>query len=143
MANETTITVIGRLTGDPELRFTPSGAAVANFTVASNARRFNKDTNEWVDEPAVFWPCSVWRAYAENVAESLTKGDHVIVVGTVKRREWEDKDGGKRERIELDVVEVGPALRWASAPVQRAARGGASASDPWGSGPQTTDEPPF
>lgn len=153
MSNETTITVVGRLTKDPELKFTPSGAAVTNFTVASNARTFNKDTNEWQDEPAAFWPCSVWRQYAENVAESLTKGSHVIVVGNVTPRTWIDKEGAEQRRMEIQVSEVGPALRYATARTQKATRGasqdgfGGDTNPGWGSstsnGGAFNDDPPF
>lgn len=119
MAGETSITVIGNLTADPELRFTPNGVPVANFTVASTPRTFDRQTNEWRDGEALFLSCSVWRGYAENVAESLSKGMRVIVQGNLKARSYEDRDGNKRTVHELDVQEVGPALRYASAKVTR------------------------
>ena len=124
MAGETVITVVGNLTADPELRFTPNGAAVANFTVASTPRTFDRQTNEWKDGEALFLRCSVWREAAENVAESLTKGMRVIVQGRLKARSYEDRDGNRRTSWELDVDEVGPALRFATAKVTRAQRGG-------------------
>jgi single-strand DNA-binding protein len=153
MAGEVTITMIGALTSDPELRFVPSGAAVANFTVASNARQFNKQTQEWEDQPPVFMRCSVWREQAENVAESLTKGSRVIVQGRLKQRSYETKEGEKRTVVELDVDEIGPSLRFAQATVQRASRGGGGqqyagarpggAPDPWSTPAGPSDEPPF
>ena len=124
MAGDTVITVVGNLTADPELRFTPSGAAVANFTVASTPRTFDKNTNEWKDGEALFLRCSVWRQAAENVAESLTRGTAVIVQGRLKQRSYETKEGEKRTVYELDVDEVGPSLRWATAKVTKASRGG-------------------
>ena len=124
MAGETTITVIGNLTADPELRFTPNGAAVANFTVASTPRTFDRQTNEWKDGDAMFLNCSVWRQYAENVAESLTKGMRVIVSGRLKSRSYETREGEKRTVFEIDVDEVGPALRYATAKVTRTQGGG-------------------
>ena len=161
MAGDTVITVVGNLTADPELRFTPSGAAVANFTVASTPRTLDKSTNEWKDGEALFLRCSVWRQAAENVAESLTKGTAVIVQGRLKQRSFETKEGEKRTVYELDVDEIGPSLKWASAKVNRTTRGGggqggggqgggggygssggsqggsggAPASDPWASAP--------
>ena len=111
MAGDTVITVVGNLTGDPELRFTPSGAAVANFTVASTPRTFDKNSNEWKDGEALFLRCSVWRQAAENVAESLQKGTAVIVQGRLKQRSYETKEGEKRTVYELDVDEVGPSLQ--------------------------------
>lgn len=119
MANDTTLTVIGNLTNDPELRFTPSGSAVANFTVASTPRTFDKNSNEWKDGEALFLRCSVWREAAENVAESLTKGMRVIISGRLKSRSYETKEGEKRTVIELEVDEVGPSLTFATAKVTR------------------------
>ena len=160
MAGETVITVIGNLTADPELRFTPSGAAVANFTVASTPRTFDKDSQEWKDGEALFLRCSIWRQAAENVAESLTRGTRVVVSGRLKQRSYE-KDGEKRTVIELDVDEIGPSLRYATAKVTRAARseggggggfgggsgytngGGGGGADPWSTPPASSDEPPF
>jgi single-strand DNA-binding protein len=124
MAGETPITVIGNLTADPELRFTPNGAAVANFTVASTPRTFDRQTNEWKDGDAMFLNCSVWRQYAENVAESLSKGTRVIVSGRLKSRSYETREGEKRTVFEIDVDEVGPALRYATAKITRTQGGG-------------------
>lgn len=145
MAGETLITVIGNLTADPELRFTPSGAAVSNFTVASTPRHFDKTANEWVDAETMFMRCAVWREAAEYVAESLKKGMRVIVQGRLKCRTYEDKAGEKRTSWELDVEEVGPSLRYAAATVKRmtrqtepgqaAAAGGAPVSSGQASGP--------
>ncbi len=166
MAGETTITVVGNLTADPELRFTPSGAAVASFTVASTPRTLDRTTNEWKDGEALFLRCSVWRQAAENVAESLTRGARVIVTGRLKQRSFETREGEKRTVIELDVDEVGPSLRYATAKVNKAGRsapggfgGGAAAGgaaggfagagapsgeDPWSSPPGGfSEEPPF
>ena len=117
MAGETTITVVGNLTDDPELRFTPSGAAVANFTVASTPRTFDKQTNEWKDGDALFLNCSVWRQAAENVAESLQRGMRVDRPGRLKPRSYETREGEKRTVVELDVDEVGPSLKYATAKV--------------------------
>lgn len=119
MANETIITVAGNLTSDPELRFTQNGTAVANFTIASTPRRFDKQSGEWQDQEPLFVRCSVWREYAENVAESLTKGMAVIAQGRLKANSYEDKDGNNRTGWELEVDEVGPTLRYATAQVQR------------------------
>jgi single-strand DNA-binding protein len=130
-AGDIPITVVGNLTGDPELRFTPSGQAVANFTVASTNRMLDKATNEWKDGDTVFIRCSVWRQYAENVAESLTKGTRVIVTGRLKVRQYETREGGKGTSVECDVDEVGPALRYATTKVNRVAR-----SDSFGGGGQ-------
>ncbi len=124
MAGDTVITVVGNLTGDPELRFTPSGAAVANFTVASTPRSFDKQSNEWKDGDTLFMRCSVWREAAENVAESLTKGMRVLVQGRLVQRSYETREGEKRTVVELQVDEVGPSLRYASAKVTRAQRSG-------------------
>lgn len=124
MAGETPITVIGNLTADPELRFTPSGHAVANFTVASTPRNFDKATNQWVDGEALFLRCSIWRQAAENVAESLQKGMRVIVTGNLKMRGYETREGEKRTSTEIDVQEIGPSLTFATAQVNRTARQG-------------------
>ncbi len=124
MAGETVITVVGNLVADPELRFTPSGAAVANFRIASTPRTFDRQTNEWKDGEALFLSCSVWRDAAENVAESLTKGMRVIVQGRLTQRSYETREGEKRTVFELQVDEVGPSLRYASAKVTRAQRSG-------------------
>ena len=157
-AGDIAVTVVGNLTNDPELRVTPSGAAVASFTVASSSRVLDKTTNEWKDGETVFMRCSVWRQYAENVAESLTKGTRVIVSGRLKQRSYETREGEKRQVMELEVEDVGPALRYATAKVTRTQSqgggfgggngggGGASApaDDPWASSPGAGfDEPPF
>src|SRR3712207_413353 len=162
MAGETLITVIGNLTSDPELRWTPSAAAVANFTIASTPRTLDRETQEWKDGEALFLRCSVWRQAAENVAESLTRGSRVMAQGRLKQRSFETKEGEKRSVIELEVDEIGPSLRYATATVARAARSGegsgggngagdgragtgrGDSSDPWaatvgGAG----EEPPF
>ncbi|GAA3670439.1 single-strand binding protein [Yimella lutea] len=123
-AGDTVITIIGNLTQDPELRFTPSGAAVANFTVASTPRQFDRQTNEWKDGETLFMRCSVWRDAAENVAESLNRGSRVIVSGRLKSRSFETKEGEKRTVVEMDVDEVGPSLRYATAKVNKTQRGG-------------------
>jgi single-strand DNA-binding protein len=168
MAGETVITVVGNLTDDPELRFTPSGAAVAKFRIASTPRTLDRATNEWKDGEPLFLACSVWRQAAENVAESLQRGARVIVTGRLRQRSYETREGEKRTVIELEVDEIGPSLRYATAKVQKASRGsgggggfgasggggggnrGASADDPWasaapasGSGSSFDDEPPF
>lgn len=140
--NETTITIRGRLTSDPELLFTPSGAAVVNVTIASNARRFDKTTNEWKDGPTTFWRCSGWRDMAENVAESLTKGQAVVAVGTIESREWETKEGEKRTALDVTLEAIGPDLRWSTAKVTKAQRTGGQApaqTDPWA----TPSQPAF
>ena len=123
MAGETIITLVGNLTSDPELRFTPSGAAVANFTVASTPRTFDRQSNEWKDGEAMFINCSVWRQAAENVAETLTKGMRVIVQGRLRARSYETREGEKRTVFEIEVDEVGPSLRYATAKVTKAASG--------------------
>ena len=143
------LTIVGNITNDPELRFTPSGAAVASFTVASNSRYLDKTTNEWKDGEPVFMRCSVWRQYAENVAESLTRGTRVIVTGRLKQRSYETREGEKRTVIEMDVDDVGPALRTATAKVTKVARsgggfdgGGASQGGGFGGGSSSgTDDP--
>ena len=123
MAGDTIITVVGNLTADPELRFTPSGAAVANFTVASTPRQFDRQSNEWKDGEALFMRCNVWRQAAENVAESLTRGARVVVTGRLKQRSFETKEGEKRTVVEMEVDEVGPSLRYATAKVNKVSRG--------------------
>jgi single-strand DNA-binding protein len=168
MAGDTIITVVGNLTADPELRFTPSGAAVANFTVASTPRTFDRQTNEWKDGEALFLRCNIWRQPAEHVAESLTRGSRVIVSGRLKQRSFETREGEKRTVMELEVDEIGPSLRYATAKINKSTRGsggggfGGSGSaggpppdDPWsspapagggsgsGGGSGYTDEPPF
>ncbi|QUR65721.1 single-stranded DNA-binding protein [Mycobacterium spongiae] len=169
MAGDTTITVVGNLTADPELRFIPSGAAVANFTVASTPRIYDRQSGEWKDGEALFLRCNIWREAAENVAESLTRGSRVIVSGRLKQRSFETREGEKRTVVEVEVDEIGPSLRYATAKVNKTSRGGggggfgggsrqaaaaAPASggkgdDPWGSAPASgsfgggDDEPPF
>jgi single-strand DNA-binding protein len=158
------VTFVGNLTGDPELRFTPNGAAVANFTVACTPRSLDRTTNEWKDGETTFLRCQVWKQYAENVAESLTRGARVIVTGRLKIRNYETKEGEKRTSVEVDVDDIGPVLRNAKAKVERNSGGGAAlgggaasapADDPWSSGApaantggawggaSATDEPPF
>ena len=126
MAGDTTITVVGNLTADPELRFTPSGAAVANFTVASTPRIYDRQSGEWKDGEALFLRCNIWREAAENVAESLTRGSRVIVQGRLKQRSFETREGEKRTVVEMEVDEVGPSLRYATAKVNKVSRGGGS-----------------
>jgi single-strand DNA-binding protein len=152
MAGDTVITVIGNLTGDPELRFTPSGAAVANFTVASTPRQFDRQSNEWKDGETLFMRCSVWRDAAENVAESLQRGTRVVVSGRLKSRSYETKEGEKRTVVEMEVDEVGPSLRYATAKVNKVQRGGGGGfggggqggyggqqqDDPWATAPGGT-----
>src|SRR5690625_495198 len=144
MAGEPYITVVGNLAGDPELRFTASGHAVANFTIAQTPRSFNRETNQWVDDETLWVRASVWREAAENVAETLTKGMRVIAHGRLNARSFETKSGEQRTNWELTVDEIGPSLRWATAQVNRAPRqGGQStppanphgANDAWGSVP--------
>ena len=134
MAGETVITVVGNLTDDPELRFTPSGAAVANFTVASTPRTFDRQTNEWKDGDALFLRCSIWRQAAENVAESLQRGTRVVVQGRLRQRSYETKEGEKRTVIELEVDEIGPSLRYATAKVNKTSRGAGGGGGGYGGG---------
>jgi single-strand DNA-binding protein len=122
MSGAPELTFVGNLTSDPELRFTPDGTAVTNFTVAVNERRFNKQTSEWEEADTTFLRCTVWRQYAENVAETLTKGHRVIVVGTLKVRQYETREGGTGTSVECQVREVGPALTFASATIHRQER---------------------
>jgi single-strand DNA-binding protein len=168
MAGDTTLTVIGNLTDDPELRFTPSGAAVAKFRIASTPRFMDKASGEWKDGDPLFLSCTVWRQVAENVAESLSKGSRVIVSGRLRQRTYDTKEGEKRTVIDLEVDEIGPSLRYATAKVQRMSRsggggfgsgggggqgggGGFASDDPWataapassGGGGNFDDEPPF
>ena len=136
MSGDTTLTVIGNLTGDPELRFTPSGAAVANFTIASTPRTFDKDSNGWKDGDTLFMRCSIWREAAENVAESLTKGMRVIASGRLTQRSYDTREGEKRTVVELAVDDIGPSLTRATAKVTRSAPGGSKpAADPWATTP--------
>ncbi|WP_153395696.1 single-stranded DNA-binding protein [Ornithinicoccus halotolerans] len=138
MAGETPITIVGNLTADPELRFTPSGAAVANFTVASTPRTFDRQTNEWKDGETLFMRCSIWRDAAENVAESLTKGTRVVVSGRLVQRSWENPEGERRSVVEMQADEVGPSLRYATAKVTKAQRGGGGG---FGGGQQQGGQP--
>ena len=158
MAGETIVTVVGNLTADPELRFTPSGAAVASFTIASTPRTFDRNTSEWKDGDALFLRCSIWRQAAENVAESLTRGMRVVAQGRLKQRSFETREGEKRTVVEMDVDEVGPSLKYATAKVNRTQRGsssgggfgssggdtggsggsGGASDDPWGSAPASS-----
>lgn len=137
MAGETIITVVGNLTADPELRYTQNGLPVANFTIASTPRNFDRQANEWKDGEALFLRASVWREFAEHVAGSLTKGSRVIATGRLKQRSYETREGEKRTAIELEVDEIGPSLRYATAQVTRAAGGGGQsrqaqvADEPW------------
>jgi single-strand DNA-binding protein len=138
MAGETNITIVGNLVEDPELRFTPSGAAVANFRIASTPRTFDRQTSEWKDGDTLFLSCAVWRQAAENVAESLQRGMRVIISGRLKSRTYETREGEKRTVFEIDVDEVGPSLKTATAKVTKTTRsGGAGYSG--GSGPSNTD----
>ena len=144
MAGETVITVVGNLVDDPELRFTPSGAAVANFRIASTPRTFDRQTNEWKDGEALFLSCSVWRQAAENVAESLQRGMRVVVQGRLKSRTYETREGEKRTVFEIEVEEVGPSLKYATAKVtrvQRSGGGGGYGGAPQGGGQQAGNDP--
>lgn len=134
---DTPITIVGNLVADPELRFTPSGAAVANFRVASTPRAFNKETNEWEDGEALFLTCNIWRQAAENVAESLTKGMRVVVTGNLKQRSFETKEGEQRTVYEIDVQDIGPSLRYATAAVNRNPREGGQSGTQQGQGQPT------
>ena len=132
MAGETIITVVGNLTADPELRYTQNGVAVANFTIASTPRTFDRASGEWKDGEALFMRASVWREFAEHVASSLTKGARVVATGRLRQRSYETKEGEKRTSIELEVDEIGPSLRYATAQVQRQSSGGSKAvEDAW------------
>jgi single-strand DNA-binding protein len=157
MAGETTLTVVGNLTSDPEIRFTQSGAAVCSFTVASTPRTFDRQSGEWKDGDALFLRCNVWRQMAENVGDSLTRGARVLVSGRLRQRQFETKEGEKRTVVELEVDEIGPSLRYATAKINKVDRSGGNqqrpaqrqqpADDPWGSAPpysgSQSDEPPF
>ncbi len=158
MSGETLISIVGNLVQDPELRFTPAGAAVANFTVASTPRTFDKKSGEWKDQDALFMRCTVWRQAAENVAETLTRGMRVMVSGRLVQRSFTTKEGEKRTVVELEVDEVGPSLKYATAKVTKVSRssdggqshgssgssGGAPVDDPWGSAPaDDLDSAPF
>jgi single-strand DNA-binding protein len=145
---DNTVTLVGNVTDDPELRFTPSGAAVANFTVAVN-RRYKNNDGQWEDKLDGFFRCNCWRDMAEHVAESLTKGTRILVTGRLQQRSWEDQDGGKRSAFEIQVDEVGPSLRWATATVQKTERtsgprtgGGSGGGSDW-STPAPVGGPPM
>jgi single-strand DNA-binding protein len=135
MAGETIITVVGNLTADPELRYTQNGLPVANFTIASTPRTFDRQANEWKDGEALFLRASVWRDFAEHVAGSLTKGMRVIATGRLKQRSYQDREGNNRTAIDLEVDEIGPSLRYATAQVTRTSGGGGQARQ------QVADEP--
>ncbi|WP_440708801.1 single-stranded DNA-binding protein [Herbiconiux sp. YIM B11900] len=148
MAGETNITVVGNLTAEPELRYTQNGLAVANFTIASTPRTFDRASNDWKDGEALFLRASVWREFAEHVAGSLTKGMRVVVTGALKQRSYEDKEGQKRTSIELEVDEIGPSLRYATAQVTRTSSGGGrpqqqAAEEPWAAAEPGSGEVPF
>jgi single-strand DNA-binding protein len=145
MAGETSLTVVGNLTGDPEIRYTQAGVAVANFTIASTPRSFDKQSNEWKDGEALFMRCTAWRDLAEHVSSSLSKGSRVIAQGNLVPKSWEDRNGGgKRTSLELDVQEIGPSLRYAIASVQRAPQPGQGQPQPQGqSGWAADDDTPF
>jgi single-strand DNA-binding protein len=152
MAGETIITVVGNLTADPELRYTQNGLAVANFTIASTPRNFDRQKNEYVDGEALFLRASVWKEFAENVAGSLTKGMRVVATGRLKQRSYQDREGNNRTAIELEVDEIGPSLRYATAQVTRAAGGGGgapresappAAADAWATPGSFGDDTPF
>lgn len=156
MSNEIRLPVVGRLTAAPELKFTPSGAAVVNFTVASNARTFDRQENAFKDQPATFLRCTAWRDLAENIAESLDKGDEVVLIGELVQREYETREGEKRTVMEVKVEAIGPSLRWSTAKPIKGDRVGvrtgapsrqAPTDDPWatpgGQGGYPNDEPPF
>jgi single-strand DNA-binding protein len=153
MAGETIITVVGNLTADPELRYTQNGLAVANFTIASTPRNFDRQKNEYVDGEALFLRASVWKEFAENVAGSLTKGMRVVATGRLKQRSYQDREGNQRTAIELEVDEIGPSLRYATATVTRAAGGGggtpresappAATDDAWSTPGSFGDDTPF
>jgi single-strand DNA-binding protein len=136
MAGDTPITLVGNLTADPELRFTPSGAAVANFTVASTPRQFDRQANDWKDGETLFMRCSIWREAAENVAESLHRGARVVVTGRLVSRSWETPEGEKRTVMEMQADEVGPSLKYATAKVTKAQRGGGGGGGFQGGGQQ-------
>lgn len=137
MSGETIITVVGNLVADPELRFTPSGAAVCNFRIASTPRTFDKQTNEWKDGEGLFLTCNVWRQAAENAAESLERGMRVIVTGQLKSRQYETREGEKRTVMEIEVEEVGPSMKYATAKVSKAMRSGGQSGGGFGGGQQS------
>jgi single-strand DNA-binding protein len=144
VSGETTITIVGNLTADPELRFTPAGVGAARFTIASTPRQFNKTTTAWDDGVAMFMPCTAWRDLAEHVAESLTRGMRVIVTGRLTQHNWQTPEGEKRSRLQLEVDEIGPSLRFANAKVTKAQRGGnanGNSGGGFGGGAPAQDDP--
>ncbi|WP_431894647.1 single-stranded DNA-binding protein [Nonomuraea sp. bgisy101] len=148
MSGETTITLIGNLTNDPEIRYTQNGTAVAGFTIASSSRTYNKQVEQWQDGEALFMRCSAWRDLADHVCESLTRGTRVIATGRLKMRSFETSDGDKRTVIEMAVDEIGPSLRFATAKPQKAARASRNGhengmNDPWANATPAGDRPPF
>jgi single-strand DNA-binding protein len=145
MSGDTTITAVGNLTADPELRYTPSSKAVCNFTVASTPRVYDKQSREWREGDPLFLRCNLWNQPAENAAESLSRGSRVIVTGKLKQRSFETKEGEKRTVMEVDVEEIGPSLRFATARVEKAGKSTPKpADDPWGAAPSAgEDEPPW
>jgi single-strand DNA-binding protein len=142
VSGETVITVVGNLTDDPELRFTPSGAAVASFTIASTPRFFDRQTNQWKDGDALFLRASLWRQPAENLAESLTKGMRVIAQGRLVQRSYETREGERRTVVELQIEEIGPSLKYATAKVTKVARGSGMSTNGFGNGPTNPSQPP-
>lgn len=140
MASDNTVTLVGNITDDPELRFTPSGAAVANFTVAVN-RRYKNNDGQWEDKLDGFFRCNCWRDMAENVAQSFRKGTRVVVVGRLQQRSWDDPDGNRRSVFEVQVDEVGPSLRWASATIEKSQRSSGSSGGDWASPPSSAPAP--
>ena len=159
MSNDTTITIVGNLTADPEMRFTPNGSAVANFSVAATPRRYDTQASAWVDGEALFMRCTAWRDLAENITETLSKGQRVIVTGRLRANRWETPEGEKRFSVDLDVDDIGPSLRWATAKVTKVTRDRTTPSPTAGADPWTAptngqaasrqaagsvpDEPPF
>ncbi|MGO1508050.1 MAG: single-stranded DNA-binding protein [Microbacteriaceae bacterium] len=141
MAGETVITVVGNLTADPELRYTQNGLPVANFTIASTPRTFDRQANEWKDGEALFLRASVWRDFAEHVAGSMTKGMRVVAQGRLRQRSYQDREGNNRTSIELDIDEIGPSLRYATAQVTRAASGGGGGGQRPAQQQQVSEEP--
>lgn len=133
---DNTVTIVGNLTQDPEMRFTPNGVAMVSLSIAVNRRRFNRDTNSWEDGDASFFNATCWRDLAENVSESLRKGTRVVITGSLKQRSWETQEGDRRSVVDIQVDEIGPSLKWATATVTRIPRGGS-----WGGGQQANVPP--
>ena len=134
---DNTVTIVGNLTQDPEMRFTPNGVAMVSLSIAVNRRRFNRDTNSWEDGDASFFNATCWRDLAENVSESLRKGTRVVITGSLKQRSWETQEGDRRSVVDIQVDEIGPSLKWATATVTRIPRGGS-----WSGGGQQANVPP-